>query len=213
MKQNRNYMYQDSIMKTRKHLIFYILIFIITSCGLETKKKIVEHNYPKYWDKYTIQQLKDTLFSDTLSIGPDAAGGWTTRLFYIKTIKELITDLQDDKNEIDSLYPMNVFDKITIKKLPIGITKSFTNEQAIVLLEIINDPVSFNWAETTYQPEYEVDFLNNEKIVTTLTIGADKSMIKSSIGWPNYKKFKFGGLKKEARDKINKLLNEINNDK
>lgn len=185
------------------------MTILVASCGSRTDKKNFEHNYSKYWDKYPDQELIDTLFSDTLDVGPDTEGGWTTREFYINTTKELIADLQADKNKIDSLYPMVAFDEVTIKKLQFGFKKTFSNEQTTKFLEIINDPVSFDWAETTYEPEFQVDFFKNSNVVATLTIGADKSIIKTNPDWPVFKKFKFGRLKGERYNDLTKLLNDL----
>lgn len=185
------------------------MTILVASCGSRTDKKDFEHNYSKYWDKYTDQQLIDTLFSDTLNVGPDTEGGWTTREFYVNITKQLITDLQDDKNKIDSLYPMTPFDDLTIKKLPIGFKSTLTDEQTRKFLEIINDPVSFDCAETTYEPEFQVDFLKNSKVVASLTIGADKSIIKTNPDWPDFKKMKLGNLKALQRKELQKMINEI----
>ncbi|WP_264558473.1 hypothetical protein [Flavobacterium sp. N2270] len=196
-------------MTTTKQIIIFTLTILVASCSSRTDRKDFVHSYEKYWDKYTDQQLVDTLFSDTLDVGPDTEGGWTTREFYINTTKELIADLKDDKNKVDSLYPMTAFDELTIKKIPIGFSKTLTNEQTAKFLEIINDPVSFDWAETTYEPEYKIEFLKNSKTVATLTIGADKSIIKTEPDWPDFKKMKFGRLKSEAYNEMTKLLNEV----
>lgn len=185
------------------------MTILVASCGSRTDKKDFEHSYEKYWDKYTEQQLIDTLYSDTLMVGPDTEGGWTKREFYINTTKELLADLQDDKNKIDSLYPLTPFDEVTIKKLPLGFKKTFTYEQTTKFLEIINDPVSFDWAETTYEPEFQLDFFKDNKSVVSLTIGADKSVIKTNPNWPEFKKMKFGNLKAEPRKELRKLINEI----
>lgn len=196
-------------MTTTKQIIILSLTILVAPCSPRTDKENFEHNYLKYWDKYTDLQLIDTLFSDTLDVGPDTEGTWTTREFYINSTKELIVDLQDDKNKIDSLYPMAAFDEVTIKKLPFGFKKTFSNEQITKFLEIINDPVSFDWAETTYEPEFQVEFIKNSDVVATLTIGADKSVINTNPDWPDFKKMKFGGLKSEAFNKLTKLLNEV----
>ena len=197
-------------MTTAKQIIIWTLTILVASCGSRTDKKDFEHSYEKYWDKYTEQQLIDTLYSDTLMVGPDAEGGWTTREFYINTTKELIADLQDDKNKIDSLYPMTAFDELTIKKLPLGFKKTFTYEQTTKFLEIINDPVSFDWAETTYEPEFQIDFFKDNKSVASLTIGADNAIIKTNPDWPNFKKMKFGRLKTERYNDLTKILNDLN---
>src|SRR5690606_29618980 len=196
-------------MTTTKQIIILTLTILVTSCGSRTDKEDFKHNYTKYWDKYSEQQLIDTLYSDTLNVGPDTEGGWTTREFYINTTKQLIVDLKDDKNKVDSLYPMTAFDELTIKKLPLGFTKTLTNEQIAKFLEIINDPVSFDWAETTYEPEFQLEFFKDNKSVTSLTIGADKSIIKTDPDWPTFKKMKFGRLKSERHKDLIKLLSEI----
>jgi len=196
-------------MTTTKQIFIITLTILFASCGSRTNRKNFEHNYAKYWDKYTEQQLIDTLFSDTLMVGPDTEGAWTTREFYINTTKELIADLKDDNNKIDSLYPKAAFDELTIKKLPLGFKKTFTNDQTEKFLQIINDPVSFDWAETTYEAEFQVDFLKNSDVVASLTIGADKSIIKTNPDWPDFKKFKFGRLKAERYNDLTKLLNDL----
>lgn len=190
-----------------KQLILLALTILLTSCNSRNDIKNFEHNYVKYWDTYSQQQLIDTLFSDTLQVGPDAEGNWTTRKFYSNVINQLIADLQDDKT--DSLFPMTAFDKLTIKKLPLGFKKTFTNEQTEKLLQIINDPVSFNWAETTYESEYQLEFLKNDKVVAALTIGANKSIIKPDMDWPEFKKFKFGRLKAKRHTDLIALLQEV----
>jgi hypothetical protein len=144
-----------------------------------------------------------------LNVGPDNEGGWTTREFYINSTKQLIADLQDDKHKIDSLYPMTPFDELTIKKLPLGLKKTFTHEETKKFLEIINDPVSFDWAETTYEPEFQLDFFKDNKVVASLTIGADKSIVKTNPDWPNFKKMKFGRLKGERHNDLIELLNYV----
>lgn len=196
-------------MTTPKQIIILTLTILVASCGSRTDKKNFEHNYSKYWAKYTDQQLIDTLFSDTLNVGPDTEGSWTTREFYVNTTKQLITELQDDKNKIDSLYPMTPFYELEIKKLPIGFKRTLTDEQTRNFIEIINDPVSFDWAETTYEPEFQVDFLKNNKVVASLTIGADKSIIKTNPDWPDFKKMKFGNIKALQRKELQKIINEI----
>jgi hypothetical protein len=193
-------------MKTTNRIIILTLTILIVSCSSRTNKKEFEHNYVKYWDRYTEQQLIDTLFSDTLMVGPDTDGGRAPREFYINKIQELLTDLNNDKNKPERLYPMTDFDKLTIKKLPLGFKRIFTNEQVNKFLEIINDPISFEWGETTYEPKYRVDFLKDNKIVATLTIDEEKWIIKTELSWQDFKKMKFGALKSEPRNELIKLL-------
>jgi hypothetical protein len=196
-------------MTKTKQMILLILVFLVASCASQMEKNDFEHNYVKYWDKYPAQQLIDTLFSDTLLVGPTTEGGWKTREFYINTTKELIADLRDDQKIIDSLYPMTDFDELTIKNLPHGLKNTFTKEQTVKFLQIINDPVSFNWSETTYEPEYCVEFWKNEEVVATLTIGADNTIIKTEPGWPLFKKMKLGQLKTARQSELTMILNEV----
>ena len=195
-------------MRTVKQIFIWTLTVLVTSCGSRTDNKNFEHNYEKYWDKYTEQQLIDTLYSDTLNVGPDTEGGWTSREFYKNTTLELIADLQE--HNVDSLYPMTEFDELTIKKIPLGFKKTFTNDQTTRFLEIINDPVSFDWGETTYEPEYQIDFLKSNNVVTSLTIGIqDMAIVKTEPDWPIFKRMKFGKLKSERYLDFVKIINEI----
>ena len=195
-------------MRTVKQIFIWTLAILVTSCGSQTDKKIFEHNYENYSEKYTEQQLIDTLYSDTLNVGPDAQGGWTSREFYKNTTKELITDLQ--KTKFDGFYPMTEFDELTIMKLPFSLKKTFTNEQTTKFLEIINDPVSFDWGETTYEPEYRIDFLKDNKIVAVLTCGIqDMAIIKTKPDWPEFKRMKFGKIKSERYNDFVSIINEL----
>jgi hypothetical protein len=196
-------------MTTAKRISLLTFTILLAACGSQTDKKPFEHNYIKYWDKYSEQQFKDTLFADTLMVGSDTEGGWTKRYFYIEKINELLSDLKDDRNKIDSLYPMTSFDEMTIKKLPLGSKKTFTIGQTEKFLQIINDPVSFDWGETTYEPELQIDFVKNDKICASLVIGAGKSVIKTNPGWPDIKKMKFGHLNAKEFNALTKLLNEL----
>ena len=60
-------------MTPMKHIIIWTLAILVASCSSRTDKKDFEHNYEKYWDKYTDQQLIDTLLSDTsvIKTNPD----------------------------------------------------------------------------------------------------------------------------------------------
>lgn len=187
--------------------VFYLLTLtiLVAFCGSCGDKKDFEHNYTKYWEKYAVQEFKDALFADTLMIGADSE----TRAFYINRTQELLADLQDDSNKIDSLYPMIAFDRLTIKRLPLGLTKTFTKEQTEKFLQIINDPLSFDWAETTAEPEFQVHFLKKGKVLTSLTIDLPASVITTNPGWPNFKKMKFGGLKSVPSNDLNELLSDV----
>lgn len=192
-----------------RSITFFLLIVSIISCNPKPENEAFKHTYVKYWEKYSEQQLIDSLFADTLRVGQDVDEGWNSRKFYVSTTKQLISDLQDDHKQIDSLYPMTAFDKLTIKKLPYGLRHTFTKEQTTKFLEIINNPVSFNWAETTYEPRFQIDFYKDNLIVAILTIDEGLAVIKSNPNWPIFKKFKFGILKSEPSARMKKLLKEV----
>ncbi len=96
---------------------------------MNTDRQNFKHEYTKYWNRYTNEQLANELYADTLRVGPDIDGGYTNRSFYVNTASELLNDIRDDFNQIDSLYPQSEFDELTIQKLPLGLKKFFTDEQ------------------------------------------------------------------------------------
>ncbi len=193
-------------MTTKEKLFGLMLGTLLGSCDSAESNKKFEHNYTKYWEKYSKQELVDNLYSDTLIFGKEIGGDRTDRDFYIYTTKELITDLEDDREIVDSLFPNATFDQVTIKKLPLGFKTILTREQIEDILQIINDPTSFSWAETTFEPAYQIDFLNENKIITSFTTDLENAIIKPNIEWPNFKKMKFGALKDGACKKLRIVL-------
>lgn len=190
-------------------LISLIMSFCVSSCVLKTDRRNFEHDYLKYWEKYSEQQLIDTLYADTLKVGPDNEEGWTSRDFYKKTTRELIIELQNNKS-VDSLYPMTEFNELKIRKLPFGFSKTFSKEQTNKFLEIINDPVSFDWGETTYEPEYRINFLKDGKVVATITTAIqDMAIVKTEPNWPEFKRMKFGKIKSTRYQEFVEIINEI----
>lgn len=204
----RDLKYGNDMSKSKKGLVLSILIILHTSCVFNSDKKVFEHSYEKYWDKYSDEQLIDSLYSDTLIVGCGVEEGDVSKEFYINVTKELLVDLSEDKRNIDSLYPMTAFDCISISQLPLGLKRTFTEKQMKKFMEIINDPISFDWGETTYEAEFQVDFIRQGKKSASLTIGADTSVIET-MGWPSFKKMKFGHLKPQACNNLKILLNDI----
>ena len=187
-----------------------ILIFIYCSiCLLSCKNENYSLNYPKFYDKYSFDQLRDTLYSDTLFVGSDVDSGRTQIQWYTERISELLADLKSDWQIPDSLYPQRKFDKIKISHSPWEFDITLTNDQANRFLAIINDPVAFDWSETTSETEYISEFFLNGKVINTLSLGADQSVIQPSPGWPNFKKMKFGHLKRSSRNELYRLIDEI----
>lgn len=189
-----------------------ILIHLIFSCDSNSKNSRFEHDYPTYWEKYSDQQLIDSLYSDTLKIGLDSDGRNTSFRFYRQVISELIVDLQEDRKNKDSLYPKKPFDKVTIQTWPIGRIKQFNSKQISQFLEIINNPNSFDWSETTFETAYHVNFHMNNELVTTLSVNSVFSVVQPTQDWPKNKQFKFGGLKNTAKDELTKLVKQIYSD-
>lgn len=184
------------------------LLFFLSACSSESGKQVFKHNYPNFKKLYSQQELKNVLYRDTLDMGPDSDGRLTSNHFYVQSIQQLLEDLSDDRIP-DSLYPMQPFDEISVSRLPLGFSKSLSDKQMSRLLEIINNPVSFDWAETTYEAEIVVTFINNGSVVKSLTIGADLSVVQPEESWPAFRKMKFGSLKMEPRRKLRRLLTEI----
>lgn len=129
-----------------------LTLTFLTACQMNSDKQSFKHDYSKYWDLYTDKQLVNELYADTLIFGSDMDHG--NRAFYMNATSELLNDLQDDLNKIYSLYPQTAFDELTIRELPLGFEQPFSSDQVNKFLEIINNPTSFDWSETTYEPEY-----------------------------------------------------------
>ena len=191
----------------RQIIIFFSIFIGFLSCISNDRK--YDLNYPRYYDKYSFQQLRDTLYSDTLLVGPDPDGRFTERMWYADRISELISDLKSDWNNPDSLFPLTKFDKIKITKSPWEFAQTLTNDQANRLLEIITDPTAFTWSETTYETEIVFEFLKNGKVINSLEFGAGRSVFMPSPKWPTFKKMKFGCLKAHARQDLNILIDEL----
>lgn len=195
---------------TTRHLRQIVILFSFCgflSCTSDDKKYNLA--YPKYYDKYSFQQLTDTLFSDTLMVGLDVDGASNQRKWYADKISELLSDLKSDWKNPDSLFPLTSFDKIKISKSPWEFEQTLNNDQANRLLKIITDPTAFNWSETTSELEYVFEFYKDDKQVSSLELGADRSVFNPRPNWPSFKKMKFGHLKNSARQQINNLIDEI----
>lgn len=192
--------------------ILFVLIFLWTlqACDFSSSgKKNFKHNYPKYWEKYSDLELKDKLYADTLKVGPDADGKNTATTFYKDQIEKLLIELNRDKNKVDQLYPMADFDEVTASNGTFGRKKAFTDEQISRLLMIVNDPTSFNWSETTSEPDIQVAFFKEGKIVGILNIEADKLVVTPSPELLGFLKMKFGTLNEDSRRALIKLLAEV----
>ncbi len=185
------------------------LVFLISSCTSVVKKKNFEHNYPKYWEKYTDLQLKDSLFADTLLVGTDLDRENSAKDFYKEEIHSLLIDLKNDKYKEDRLYPMLSFNEVVLSELSTGLTYELSNRQIEKLLTIINDPLSFNWSETTLEPAFRIDFVKDGLIVSTLSIEDDKSVIKINPELSGFRKMKFGMLKPRFQKELMDLFSEI----
>lgn len=191
-------------------IIFPLCIAIlIASCTSTLKKKNFEHNYPKYWEKYTDLQLRDSLFADTLLIGSDSDGENSATDFYKEEIHRLLIDLKNDKYKNDRLYPMLDFNEVILSDLSSGSTYGVSVQQIEKLLTIINDPLSFNWSETTSEPAFKIDFVKDGLIVSTLHIEDDQSVIKINPELSGFRKMKFGMLKPRFRRELMNLFTEI----
>ncbi len=192
-----------------KTILSLCLVVLAASCTATLKKKNFEHSYPKYWEKYTDLQLRDSLFADTLKIGADIEGKNSAKDFYKEEIHRLLIDLKNDKYKNDRLYPMLAFNEVVLSELSSGSTYELSNKQIEKLLTIINDPLSFNWSETTSEPAFKINFVKDGLIVSTLHIEDDQSVIKINPELSGFRKMKFGMLKPGSRRALMDLFSEI----
>jgi hypothetical protein len=183
----------------RFNLLIILAALLTGSCNHEK----YDLSYDKYYDHYTFDQLKDTLFSDTVQVGRDVDSSRNQRQWYVSSIKELITDLSDDYGKPDSLYPMMPFDKIKVSKSPWEWSQALTNDEANKLLKIITNPLSFDWSKVNDDDGMLFEFYRNGQVVESFFTGADNSR------WPNCKKMKRGHLKREPKEQLSNLLKEI----
>jgi hypothetical protein len=130
-------------------------------------------------------------------------------MWYAERIAELLSDLKSDWQKPDSLFPLTKFDKIKITKRPWEFDQTLTNDQANRLLEIITDPVAFDWSETTYEVEIVFEFLLDGEVINSLELGGNRSVFMPFPNWPAFKKMKFGHLKEHAQHDLNILIDEI----
>lgn len=192
-----------------KTILSLCLVVLTASCTAMVKKKNFEHNYPKYWEKYTDLQLRDSIFADTLLIGDGFDRENPAKDFYKEEIHRLLIDLKNDKYKDDRLYPMLSFNEVVLSELSSGATYELSTRQIEKLLTIINDPLSFNWSETTLKPAFKINFVKDGLIVSTLNIEDDQSVIKINPELSGFRKMKFGMLKPRFQKELINLFAEI----
>ncbi|WP_343604900.1 hypothetical protein [Fluviicola sp.] len=185
------------------------LLLGMVSCSTSEHKKNFEHLYPKYWEKYSDLQLRDSLYADTLLVGPDIDGGNSAADFYKEEIHKLLIDLRNDKYKTDRLYPMASFSEVVLTDKSSGENHLLTTKQISRLLVIVNDPLSFNWSESTFEPHFQLDFMKDGAVVSSLIIEDDKSVVKIRPELNGFRKMKFGTLKPRFRDELIDLFREI----
>ncbi len=198
---------------------FFILLIIYLGCYGCTQKitlsKMYQPKYAKYWEKYTWQQVKDVTYQDTLKINFRTSEGNLdndTRGFYLKKISLLLTDLKDDWGKADSLYPQAAFDAVKVTQLGKSLFKKvryMNQSQVNALLEILNNPLHFDWSETTFEADLKVDFLQNENVMASFQLQGDYAVVKLLDNQSTFKKMKFGSLKEKPRSKLIKLFNDL----
>ena len=185
--------------------IFTIVIICISSFGCTRKILLLEdysHNYPKYWDQYTQSQVKDSIFADTV--------GKTS--FYLRTTSKLVADLKDDWGKTDSLFPQAKFNAVKITQVVEGLSKKvrYMNENQVNrLLKVINNPLNFEWSETTFEADVKVEFLQDGKVAAHFLLMEDRSVISHPGEWETFKKMKFGMLYGKPRLELVKLFGEL----
>ncbi|MEM7373303.1 MAG: hypothetical protein AAF587_32055 [Bacteroidota bacterium] len=185
-------------------------LIVITACQSIPNSPDYVHAYPSYWDKYSQQEFIDSLYADTLLIGPDSDGAWSSRTFYVESTDMLVSDINKQWQRPDQLYPAKSFDRVRMKVIPFGPTRQLSKAHISTLLSLINDPLNFDWAETTFSKEIEVEFWDDDKLVSSFMIGARQTVIKPIPDWPHVKSMKFGHLTHQSTIELQRLLQELN---
>ncbi len=159
---------------------------------------------------YTIQEVVDSIYKDTIE-HRDYFDKSKVDTFYLREIQKLITQISKDKNNPKTLFPCVSFDNVIAQDIlnsdsgiKLGELKQLNISQTKKLLNIVNNPLNYNWGECgTWTPTSKFSFYYRDKIVQTLNIGCS-CQFKS-----NYRKMKFGTLNNEKCSELMDLCHEL----
>ncbi len=183
-----------------------LVLFFFFSCSQDKK---IELDYTPYYDIYSLSQINDSIWKDTLLYGSKTDP-------YNRFISPMLLDIKDDYGHRDSLFPESTLSKVEYSKSPSIFSKSLSINQINNLLETINNPINLGWGETTYQAEGKFKFYNTEnKLIAVLSHMSNNYIkveyIKDQKISRNfeYKKFKFGELRGKGVTQFNNVLKEL----
>ncbi len=196
----------------------YLSVFIISllvACSSSTPKTPFKHEYTKVWDRYSLDELKDSLHKEVpgIYVAGCLSLGDTSVSVFARQVNDLIADVSDDWNKEDSLFPAQKFTEIRMRNSNLGSPIDIDwikldNQQANNFLSIINDPTSFVWSfcSTKMDTETEVQFLNEKTVVFTLSITPEKTAIQAGSNFKLPLKMKSGALHSSTRQQLRDLV-------
>jgi len=186
-------------MSKMKFYLLFGLIIILYSCS---ENKIHTPSY-NLCNKYSVKFLSDSLFQDTLR---DKEAIIQSTL-YKEEVEKIINNVKlNCKNLKHTTYPFKKFDQVIYYSLGVEFFGKNLNDKEIEqFIELINNPLNFEWGETTFVSDKLIVFKMDTKEIGRLEI-MDEWIIKSQ---PNNILSKYGALTKEGRKKFKALIKKL----
>ena len=199
------------------------LLIILTACNQKDRQTDTwaetvgqnEHTTEtarSIYGQWTIQEIIDSLYTDTVRYR-NSFDTTEVDTFYLRHIQKLVDKIKADGADSITLFPETPFDNVTGKNAWVkwgqkdfatfyGPPKTLTNEQADILLRIINNPLHFTWGECgTWTPTSRFEFYYDGKLVRTLDVGCSWQLRT------DFEKVKFGTLADPTA--LRELCNDI----
>ncbi|MBK9673457.1 MAG: hypothetical protein IPO70_14780 [Bacteroidetes bacterium] len=160
---------------------------------------------------YTIQEVVDSIYKDTIE-HRDYFDKSKVDTFYLREIQKLITQISKDKNNPKTLFPCVSFDNVIAQDIlnsdsgiKLGELKQLNISQTKKLLNIVNNPLNYNWGENVVHghqlPNFH--FIIETKLSRHLIL--DAHVNSSQI----HRKIKFGTLNNEKCSELMDLCHEL----
>lgn len=181
--------------------LFVLVLLYMTGCNSSSISILPKQNQ---CDLFSTDEFINSIYKDTL----DWSGGDTETMdWYVPKIKQIIQQIKlNCGNDSIIVYPFKKIDRVVLYNNSMGIWGTELNkDQATELLSIINNPLNFGWAETTFETEKSIVFESDGKKIAKLKI-MDNTYV---ISEPHNILMKVGFLNEQGRKKFTDLLNSI----
>jgi len=201
------YLQKNNIMKNFAISIplWLLILFYLSGCNSNSLSISPKQNLCSFLatDEFINRIYKYTLIWSSA----DTDAYMETMSWYVPKIEQIIQQIKTNcSNDSVTVYPFKKIDRVVFYNNTIGIWGTELNkEQTIELLSIINNPLNFGWAETTFETEKSIVFESDGKKIATLKIMDNTHIIST----PQNILMKAGFLNEQGRKKITDLLKSI----